>query len=304
MTFQEKQHADAPICADCLIQGVTALVSQFHSSQGQTREDDICRICGTSVEPRALPPNGAERPSRLDAITRSVQQQAEVAITVSQHLIRIAESIRSLAGHIDAVQRQVDAIQRQVTEGELRLNRSVIVLHDHTALVRAVNGLKIYVDTEDAGVAPHLLTQGEFDPHISRVLEDLVQPGMNAVDVGANCGWFTLVMAARLGPSGKLDAIEPDFNHTKLMHMSLAANGFAEWVHVYTAAAVESDRPVYLYRNPVNRGNHHIHANAMEGTREQVSVSGIALDSILTHSVQVMKLDAEGSEPLVLAGMR
>jgi FkbM family methyltransferase len=146
--------------------------------------------------------------------------------------------------------------------------------------------------------------QGEFDPHVIRVLEDLVKPGMNAVDVGANCGWFTLVMAARLGRSGRLDAIEPDPDHTKLMNMSLAANGFADWVHVHGAAAVESDRPVDLYRNPVNRGNHCIHANAAEGTREKIGVPGIALDSILTHPVQVMKLDAEGSEPLVLAGMR
>lgn len=304
MTFQESQHAYAPICKNCLIQGITELVSQFHSSQGQIRGDDNCGTCGAAVEPSVLPTDRAERVSRLDSITRSVQQQADIAITLSQHLIRIAESIHALSRHIDAVQQQVNTIQNQVAMGELRLNRSVVVLHDHTALVRAVNGLKIYVDTEDAGVAPHLLTGGEFDPHITKVLEDLVQPGMNAVDVGANCGWFTLVMAARLGPSGKLDAVEPDSNHTKLMNMSLAANGFADWVRVHSAAAVESDRPVHLYRNPVNRGNHCIHVKSAEGMREKVPVPGIAMDSILTHPIQVMKLDAEGSEPLVLAGMR
>jgi len=54
---------------------------------------------------------------------------------------------------------------------------------------------------------------GTHEPGVVQGLEELVQPGWTAIDVGANIGYFTLLMAKRVGPQGKVIAFEPLAEH-------------------------------------------------------------------------------------------
>ena len=42
-----------------------------------------------------------------------------------------------------------------------------------------------------------------FEANTTCVAKDMVQPGMHVIDVGANIGYFTLLMAEAVGPEAK-----------------------------------------------------------------------------------------------------
>ena len=50
---------------------------------------------------------------------------------------------------------------------------------------------------------------GSFEPNEFAFLDQVLKPGMVFVDVGANDGYFTLFAARRLGPTGRVIAVEP-----------------------------------------------------------------------------------------------
>ncbi len=53
------------------------------------------------------------------------------------------------------------------------------------------------------------LRRGNFEPGLARFFAFALRPGDIVYDVGANWGFFTLLSAALVGPSGHLAAFEP-----------------------------------------------------------------------------------------------
>ena len=58
-----------------------------------------------------------------------------------------------------------------------------------------------------------------------KALQELIQPGWTAIDVGANIGYFTLLMANRVGPQGKVIAFEPINENFRILQENIALNG-------------------------------------------------------------------------------
>ncbi|HEY4595480.1 MAG TPA: hypothetical protein VIJ02_03700, partial [Thermoanaerobaculia bacterium] len=48
------------------------------------------------------------------------------------------------------------------------------------------------------------------EPRERRFFQEQVEPGMVVFDVGANLGFYTLLLADRVGPQGRVHAFEPD----------------------------------------------------------------------------------------------
>jgi FkbM family methyltransferase len=65
---------------------------------------------------------------------------------------------------------------------------------------------------------------GEYEPEETQKILELVQPGMTVLDVGAYIGYFTLLMAVRVGPLGKVFAFEANPNVYRRLTQNLALN--------------------------------------------------------------------------------
>src|SRR5687768_8794135 len=49
-----------------------------------------------------------------------------------------------------------------------------------------------------------------YEPEVQRTLRRFVRPGDTVVDVGANMGIHTMLLADAVGPNGRVHAIEPN----------------------------------------------------------------------------------------------
>lgn len=148
---------------------------------------------------------------------------------------------------------------------------------------------------------------GEHEPATSAVLHRLIRPGDFAIDIGANSGWFSLLMASLTGQSGEVWAIEPLPTVLPLLRANLEANPDLEIRVLDLAVGADPGRVT------INRfaGLTHVHASLSTLGRSDYAghdVEGASLDQLLSahdgDAPDVIKVDVEGAELDVLHGAR
>ncbi len=76
---------------------------------------------------------------------------------------------------------------------------------------------------------------GEYDERMSHVMSKYIQPGHTAWDVGAERGWFTLLMSKLVGSGGRVDAFEAFPQNARKLQGNVDINDMS-WAHVNGAA--------------------------------------------------------------------
>ena len=138
---------------------------------------------------------------------------------------------------------------------------------------------------------------------LHRIMDRGLKPGATVVDVGANVGYNTVYAARRVGPTGRVVAIEPAADNLRVLRENVAGNGLANVaVHAVAAGRAHEVRDLYL-RGEVSAVNslfaESVYAK-VTGT-EQVVVA--PLDDLVEADADLVKIDVEGAELDVLAGM-
>lgn len=166
------------------------------------------------------------------------------------------------------------------------------------------DGLRLAVDAQDSlGLAG----PQAFEPDVAAALRRWAVPGATVVDIGANVGWFTLLLARCVGPSGRVHAFEPEpGNHALLLH-NLQANPAVAGdgrVQAHALALGEQPGQAQLHTTAFNGGMHRLYDSVCcEGPAVTVPVA--RLDDLLpSGSVALVKIDVEGYEHPVLRGAR
>lgn len=77
----------------------------------------------------------------------------------------------------------------------------------------------------DEVMLPVSKRNGEWEPDERRWIEDQLGEGTVALDVGANVGYHAVTMARRVGPTGRVVALEPDPFNFQLLPANLRLNG-------------------------------------------------------------------------------
>ncbi len=156
----------------------------------------------------------------------------------------------------------------------------------------------------DLGTYPDCcMAAGLYELETYRLLRRLLQPGRRFVDCGANIGYFTLLAARWVGPSGRVDAFEPDLQNRDRLLRNLEANGLTR-VHVHAEAVSDGAGQLTLY-HPGPRGNHGMaSAYLYDSARDRPQqVPCQRLDACLQEAPDVVKIDVEGGELAAVRGM-
>jgi FkbM family methyltransferase len=149
-----------------------------------------------------------------------------------------------------------------------------------------------------------LYRYGFRDPYIDLVRQ-LLSPGDIFVDAGANVGLFSLAAAERVGPTGKVIAIEPaPSTYSKLIE-NVKLNGFT-WVETHADALAEKAGTKELIVFADDLAGFNSFAPAILACGRTATVRTVTLDGLLAERdldrLRLVKLDIEGAEYLALQG--
>ena len=64
-------------------------------------------------------------------------------------------------------------------------------------------------DAQETGITPHLCMDGYQESWITIALACTLRPGWHCLHVGANHGYYTLIMADAVGREGRVVPVEP-----------------------------------------------------------------------------------------------
>jgi FkbM family methyltransferase len=195
-----------------------------------------------------------------------------------------------------------------ITSAEFRdKNPDFAHTNDSTIVIREIApGVRLFIDLSDHVIGLNILRGGYEREEIGFVQRTLA-PGDSAIDVGGHIGFFTMQMAAMVGPSGRVYAFEPFDANADLLERSITENGFQERV-LFQRAAVGAAAGTARLTFPVetlNSGGAYLlqDGGAPLAGNQQKDVPVVALDGLeLRRPVRFIKMDVEGAEPQVLRG--
>ena len=181
-----------------------------------------------------------------------------------------------------------------------------------------IQGSKMFINVNDKaynmketfeGYAAHLV----HEPATTDLFEKVVRPGDVVLDLGANIGYFTLLAAKNVGPSGKVFSFEPETKNFSYLKKNIELNNYNH-VQPNQKAVSNKNGTTKLFICDYDSGHHTI--NQHEGIEKyshgrtdkesSIDIETIVLDDYLrdkTNKVDVIKMDVEGAEMLALLGL-
>jgi FkbM family methyltransferase len=152
---------------------------------------------------------------------------------------------------------------------------------------------------DDEVITANLVRWGVWEAEETRFVRAALRPDDTFVAVGANIGYFSVLAASCVGTSGNVIAIEPEPRNLQLLHLNLARNGARSNATVLPVAAYSRAGRMVLTTNEANRGDHRLAPHASTG----LQVRCVRLDDVLPRSVDAIKIDTQGFDHDVIAGL-
>jgi len=147
-----------------------------------------------------------------------------------------------------------------------------------------------------------IATQGVYDLPLTEALTRLADPGETALDLGANIGYASLVLARAVGPRGRVICFEPNPALLPLLKANVE-----NWSHLPVAPIQVEAVAVSGTNGDGMLGFPDEYARNQGVATLEISTGGVPvsirrLDSFDISSVGVMKVDVEGHETSVFSG--
>lgn len=180
-----------------------------------------------------------------------------------------------------------------------------------------VKNFKMFVRGSDLFIGRPLSLGQDYEPSLAQRIVSCLKPDAVFVDVGANIGYFSLLIASRLGDQGKVIAFEPNFDNCELLKLSIKVNGLKN-IQLYPYAVADREEEFLLETDGSNGWIRPVQSQPNAGAQlsagdqngegageRRLLVKSVVLDHVLRdiQRIDAIKMDIEGAEPRALRGM-
>jgi FkbM family methyltransferase len=155
-------------------------------------------------------------------------------------------------------------------------------------------GRWMYIDDKDS---LNLAKNGIYDYEQTKLIKKLVKRKHIVLDIGANIGYFTLILAKQ---AKLVHAFEPEARNFQLLKKNIELNKISN-VKLHNMAVAETNGKTMLHLCEPNRGMHRVYPSQWcnEGSNE---IQTVRIDDMI-HQADFIKMDIEGAELGALRGM-
>jgi len=139
----------------------------------------------------------------------------------------------------------------------------------------------------------------KYEPYETELILRQAKKGDVVVDVGANIGYYTVLLADKVGKKGKIYAFEPDLANFEILEKNIKANKLENIVAIKAAVGSKQGK-LKLYKSEENYGDHRLYGK--EKGIEEVKI--VKLDDVIKEKIDLIKIDTQGWEPEVIEGAK
>lgn len=162
-----------------------------------------------------------------------------------------------------------------------------------------LSGLNFWYREDDKYIGQRIAL-GKYEQYETELMRSQINSKSVCVDVGANIGYYTLLMASR---AKRVFAFEPDKECFEILEKNVKANNLKNVVLINKAASNKRGKK-YLVKDCDNLGNSKI----IETRNEKLATRVLAdtLDNVLVNEqyISLIKIDTQGWETEVIEGAK
>lgn len=174
-----------------------------------------------------------------------------------------------------------------------------------------VNGDKFWYRGDDRYVGQRIAL-GKYEPYLTKMILDRVNSNSVVVDVGANIGYYTVLLADKVR---KIYAFEPEKVNFEILDKNIKENKL-ENVRLFKKAAGKMKGKKKIYGSEDNYGDWRLFSGRDDhkGRPYNTSCGGgscacplieiVKLDDVIKEKIDLIKIDTQGWEPEVIAGAK
>jgi len=138
-------------------------------------------------------------------------------------------------------------------------------------------------------------------------LSKTIKPGDTILDIGANIGFYSKILAGLTGPAGKVYCFEPDsvnFSHLLRNTKTIDSKTHGTIIPINKAVA-ETTKTLKLYTSKLLNVDHRTYK--VDNFENEISIPATSIDDFVSSSgnvkVDFIKMDIQGFELSALKGM-
>jgi FkbM family methyltransferase len=120
-------------------------------------------------------------------------------------------------------------------------------------------GGRLLIPSEDLSLAPELIFTGGLELPLTRYFQNNLRDGHRVLDIGANIGYFSVLIGMLIGPSGKLWAYEPHPRLFAFLMDNLSINYLRDRAEVSAKAVYSARAELPFHASQRYMGNSSIH---------------------------------------------
>lgn len=166
---------------------------------------------------------------------------------------------------------------------------------------RVLGSTKLVVEASDMSLTPHLVMDGFWESWISVWAMQNVVKTDRVLNIGANCGYYTMLFAHRCA---RVVAVEPQVRLAANIRMSARLNGLSNVVEVIEGVAGSKERLVTLQMHHSLTGSAFVQEEKMSGEwGSPMEVQERPAHELMPDATCAF-IDAEGYEPHIWEGLQ
>jgi FkbM family methyltransferase len=200
---------------------------------------------------------------------------------------------------------RMNGIEKLVKEIRTLVGPFGTMFPDSSMLVQTIHGIKYYIDPSDEIMAPQLVIYRQWEADLSAFMANSVTPNTIFLDIGANFGYFTCLVASRIGNNGtgRVIAVEPNPQMQRLLRRNIKVNWSMSPVEIFDCAATDQEGFVEFSVPKDRAANASLVTSSKTDSDNRFLVKSNSIDQLVAgHVIDICKIDVEGFEATVLKG--
>ena len=162
-----------------------------------------------------------------------------------------------------------------------------------------IEGNKIFLDEKDS---LFLSVRGFHEKTATDLVKNEIKEGDTVLDIGANIGYYTLLFAKLVGPTGKVFAFEPEPKNFKLLKKNVEENNYKNTQFFQNAVSDKDEKLKFYISDESSAANQLFQPKKFN---EIIEVDSIKLDNFFSKDTKIdfVKIDIQGAEGTAIKGM-